>query len=61
MVNVSDSPVGAILEEVRRVDWHRWAIPLPDRLFAYDPVRVVPALRPWSTQPPPNRRGLRTI
>lgn len=33
----------SVLAQVRGTDWQAWAIPLPDRLFAYDPGSVVPA------------------
>jgi len=42
-VVIIDSKVAALLEEVRGIDWSVWSISLPNRLFVYEPDRVLPA------------------
>lgn len=38
-----DPELAAVLDDVRAVDWHAWAIRLPGRLYAYEPGTVVAA------------------
>lgn len=40
---IRDDTVAAVIDEIRAVDWEAWSIPLPNRLFAYEPGSVVPA------------------
>ncbi len=39
----ADAAVEELLSDVRLIDWAGWAIPLPNRLFAYEPDSVIPA------------------